>query len=60
MPTHWLRPSVTGFDDKTRVFADTYLRKAQENLDALTAGLPASPYGEILTSFIGYVRNRDA
>ena len=49
-----------GFDDKTRGIADTYLRKAQENLDALTAGLPASPYGEILTSFIGYVRNRDA
>ena len=48
-----------GFDDKTRGI-DTYLRKAQENLDALTAGLPASPYGEILTSFIGYVRNRDA
>ena len=40
--------------------ADSYLHKAQENLDALTAGLPASPYGEILTSFIGYVRNRDA
>ena len=49
-----------GFDDKTRGIADTYLHKAQENLDALTAGLPASPYGEILTSFIGYVRNRDA
>ena len=49
-----------GFDDKTRGIADSYLHKAQENLDALTAGLPASPYGEILTSFIGYVRNRDA
>ena len=46
--------------ESERGIADTYLRKAQENLDALTAGLPASPYGEILTSFIGYVRNRDA
>ena len=47
--------------DRSEIHADLpALQKAQENLDALTAGLPASPYGEILTSFIGYVRNRDA
>ncbi len=49
-----------GFDDKTRGIADTYLQKAQENLDTLAADLPASDYKSILSSLIGYVRNRDA
>ncbi len=49
-----------GFDDKTRGIADAYLYKAQESLDALVAGLPASAHADILSGFIGYVRNRDA
>lgn len=49
-----------GFDNKTRGIADSYLQKAQKSLTELISGLPAAPYGEILSGFIGYVRDRDA
>ncbi len=49
-----------GFDDRTRGIADTYLHQAQEALDGLTAGLPASANNAILDVLIGYFRYRDA